>query len=358
MLAYKNKKPLVSICIPTFNAEKTVVSTLHSILDQTYQNLEIIVVDNDSTDNTLILLQKFNDPRIKIYKNSKNIGGEKNWSRCIELAKGKYIAIYHADDLYTREMVEKQVLVFQDNPFIGAVFTMANHINDCGELIRGECKLPIELKGKSIYYFSEIFISILQYGNFLICPSVMVRSALYKELAFFNDERFGTSADLDMWLRVLEKYPIVILNENLMDYRISNAQGGYVYGYLRTKEADFFKVMDYYLSVKFSSIHIPQYVINKYELMRYLDNLRCVMNNLIKGQSHDAKNLLRKSVYANSFTTPMGSFKGFKFSVYWLFAVLLLLFLHLRLERYLNNGLHWFMYTWLKSFRNVFKQTI
>jgi len=93
-----SNQPLVSICIPTYNAKKTVVQTVQSILNQTYKNLEIIIVDNASTDNTLDLLQKFKDPRIKIYKNIKNIGAEKNFSRCIELAKGKYIAIFHADD--------------------------------------------------------------------------------------------------------------------------------------------------------------------------------------------------------------------------------------------------------------------
>ena len=192
MLAYQNKKPLVSVCIPTYNAEKTVGSTLQSILNQTYQNSEIIIVDNASTDNTLALLQNFNDPRIKSYKNSKNIGAEKNWSRCIELASGEYIAIFHADDLYKSDMVEKQVHVFQDNPSIGAVFTMANRINDRGEVM-GEHKLPVKLKGRKTYYFLEIFCSLLKNGNFLMCPSAVVRSKIYKELTPFNSTHFYKS---------------------------------------------------------------------------------------------------------------------------------------------------------------------
>ena len=109
MINSNNKQPLVSICIPTYNVEKTIAETLNSIIDQTYKNLEIVISENASTDNTLSLLDKFNDPRIKIYRTSKTIIAEQNFSRCIELATGDYIAIFHADDLYNSNMVEKQV---------------------------------------------------------------------------------------------------------------------------------------------------------------------------------------------------------------------------------------------------------
>jgi glycosyltransferase involved in cell wall biosynthesis len=359
----QNKKPLVSVCIPTYNAEKTVGSTVQSILNQTYQNLEIVIVDNASTDNTLGLLQQFRDPRIKIYTNSKNIGGEKNWSRCIELASGEYIAIFHADDLYMLDMVEKQVQAFHDNPAIGAVFTMANHINERGEII-GEHKLPVELKGKEIFHFSEIFISILRNINFLMCPSAMVRSEIYKELGPFNDERFGTSADLDMWLRILERHPIAILDEKLMSWRISNnvivkigeeylkvkpTQRSYL-RYLRTEEADFFKVMDYYLSVKSGDLDIPQSALNKYELQRSVSNLRRAANYLIKDKSQDAKKLLRKSFSAKIFKTAVGCIGKPMFLAYCIFGVMLLVFVYFGLGRYLGKGLHWLLYTCERRF--------
>ena len=346
MLAYQNKKPLVSVCIPTYNAEKTVVSTVQSILNQTYQNLEIIIVDNASTDNTLALLQNFNDPRIKIYKNNKNIGAEKNWSRCIELASGEYIAIFHADDLYMPDMVEKQVQVFQDNPSIGAVFTMANRINDRGEVM-GEHKLPVKLKGRKTYYFLEIFCSLLKNGNFLMCPGAMVRSGIYKELAPFDDELFGTSADLDMWLRILERHPIAILNEKLMCYRISNAQWSYRFKYLRTEQADFFKVMDFYLSVKSGDIDIPNSALNTYELLRSEENITRAANHLIKGQSEDARNLLKKSFSVKVFKAAMNRIEKLKFMV---FGTMLLVFVYFGLGRYLGKGLHWLLYTRKRRF--------
>lgn len=344
-----SNQPLVSICIPTYNAEKTVVQTVQSILNQTYQNLEIIIVDNASTDNTLNLLQKFKDPRIKIYRNTTNIGAEKNFSKCVELAKGKYIAIFHADDLYMPDMVEKQIRAFQDNPTIGAVFTMANLINTCGEIIGGG-KLPVKLRGKGIYYFPEMFLSLLENASFFVTPSAMVESELYKKLVPFNVEKFGTSADLDMWLRILEEQPITILDEKLMSYRISYTQGTYQLGYVRTEQADFFKVIDYYLSVKSDALNIPCSTLNRYELRRSIDNIRCAVNCLAEGQSQDAKKLLKESFSANIFKTTIGSNRRFYSIVYLIFGIMLLVLTHLELGAYLGKRLRHLRYKWKMRF--------
>ncbi|MDQ1254422.1 MAG: hypothetical protein QG646_3663, partial [Euryarchaeota archaeon] len=287
MSLHENKQPLVSICIPVYNAEKTIVSTLQSIITQTYQNIEIIISDNASADNSLDLIEEFTDPRMAIYKNSVNVGAEKNFTKCIDLATGDYIAIFHADDIYTPEMVEKQVRTFQENPSIGAVFTAATYINEDNEKI-GESKLPDAIKGKKKCDFGEIFISLLRDGPFLMCPSAMVKSKLYRELNPFKYEQFGTSSDLDMWLRILEKHPIVILEERLLNYRISKSQGSYVLMYLRTEKSDFLKTMDYYLSVKSRDLNIPDDVLDSYEIKRNFDNLLRAVNHLIKNETHDA----------------------------------------------------------------------
>ncbi|MGA9187253.1 MAG: glycosyltransferase [Methanosarcina sp.] len=327
--------PLVSICIPVYNSERTIVSTLQSILNQTYQNLEIIIVDNASTDNTLDLVGKLTDPRIIIYKNSVNIGAEKNFSKCIELATGDYIAIFHSDDLYKPEMVQKQVQAFQENPSIGAVFTLANQINEQGEVI-GEYKLPVELKNNGTYCFSEIINLILKKGNFLLCPSAMVRGGLYKELSPFNVEKFGTSADLDMWWRILEKCSITVLNEKLMNYRISKTQGGFSYNYLRTDEADFFKVIDYHLSTKVHTIkNIPDSALNNYELHRYADNVTRAVNYINEGQTQNAKKLLKQSISTEIFKAALNQIEKPEYMAFLPFGVMLLVSTYIGLGQYI-----------------------
>jgi glycosyltransferase involved in cell wall biosynthesis len=333
-------QPLVSICLPTYNAGKTVMSTIQSILNQTYQNLEILVVDNASTDNTLSLLGQVNAPRLVIHRNEKNIGGEANWSKCIQLATGEYIAIFHNDDLYLPNMVEKQVRAFQDNPSVGAVFTRASFINDRDDII-GASKLPAELRRKRVWRFPEIFSNILENGNFLICPSCMVRGKLYKKLAPFDINRFGTSADLDMWLRILQEAPIAVLDEKLMSYRFSTTRGSYQWRFFRTEETDFFKVMDYYLSVNSSVLDIPDSVLNKYEFQRSLDKIIRAMNHLNMGESAEVKRLLRESLSARAFRGAVRSIGRPKAVAFWLCGVLLLGSGHLR--RYLARILRWLM---------------
>ncbi len=349
MLLNQNN-PLVSICIPTYNSARFLRECLDSIVNQTYQNKEIIVSDNASTDETEKIAKEYvKKYKVKCYKNEKNIGGEANFTRCIELANGKYITIFHSDDLYMPEMVQKQVQVFQDNSSIAAVFTMANHINNFGKII-GEDKIPSELRNKRIYHFPEIFISILENSNFLLCPSAMVKSELYKELVPFNEDKFKTSADLDMWLRVLKKYPIAILNEKLMGRRISNAQGSFYSGYLRTEQADFFRVMDCYLANKLDDIDISRNVLNKYEFLRSIDKIRCAVNCIIQGKEKYAKRLLKKSFSFYIFVGAISSFKKTKFLIYWISGLGLLVLICLGLGKYIGEKLHWLLYKWKRRF--------
>ena len=336
----RERQPLVSVCIPVFNAEKTIAETIRSILGQTYRNMEILVFDNASTDNTPSLLCEFNDPRLKIYRNEVNIVPEKNFSKAVQIASGEYIALFHADDLYLPEMVEKQVAALQKDPAVGAVFTLANFINSRGEVI-GESNLPLELRSKESHFFREIFEAILGSLNFLICPSAMVRSELYKGLMPFNVEKFRTSADLDMWFRILATHPIAILQEKLMSYRFSVDQWSYQFACNRTERADYFEVMDYYLSRQ-TNRNFSAKALGKYELAKNVDRVRCVKNYLFKGQPSEAKKLLKEAFSANMFWGFGGAGGGVgaqKVLAYWLFAAISVVLLNLGLGQILARSL-------------------
>lgn len=340
------KKPLVSICIPTYNNARFLRESLDSIVNQTYSNKEIIISDNVSTDETEIIVKEYAEKyKIKYYRNDKNIGAEANFTRCIELANGEYIAIFHSDDLYLPNMVKKQVEAFQKNLTIGAVFTMASLINSKNEVI-GKIKLPSKLKGKYVYDFPKIFFSVLENLNFLVCPSAMVRSKIYKELVPFNEKRFKTSADLDMWLRILQICPITILNEYLIEHRVSNTQGSFQLRYLRTEQADFFKVIDYYLVNKVDNMDISRNVLKKYEFLRSIDKIRCAVNYLIQGKKKCAKRLLKKSFSFYIFLGAIISFKKTKFLIYWIFGMILLILASIGLVKYLKKILYWLLYQW------------
>lgn len=244
---FDSSSPLVSICIPTYNAAVTIRETLNSIVSQTYKNLDIHIVDNASTDDTLKVVSEFKDYRITTHRHDTNIGGEGNFNRCIQLATGKYTAIYHADDVYETEMVERQVEFLEMHPEAGAVFTEARLIDEFGRVI-GAIRWSDRLRSVGpLYDFPTIFKAVLQHSNFFICPSAMVRSHVYQqEIRGWRGEMFGSGADLDVWFRILQRHLIGLIDEPLMRYRLSAAQFS-ARVRSETGQAIIFRIFDYYL---------------------------------------------------------------------------------------------------------------
>lgn len=245
----ENNGPLVSICIPTYNSGATLGQTLASIVGQSYPRLEILVVDNASTDNTIEVVRRFDDPRITMHQNATNIGAEGNFNRCIALAGGLYTAIYHADDLYTSQMVAQQVEFLDCHPDAGGVLTEAMVIDGHGRE-HGAIGFPAELRthGARTVSFVELFSALLRHSNFLVCPSAMVRTSVYKDdIQGWRGQLFGSSADLDIWLRIARRSGLGLLPAKLMKYRVSDAQYSSKVRY-QTERADFFRVIDHYLA--------------------------------------------------------------------------------------------------------------
>ena len=283
--------PLVSICIPAYNAALTIKQTLDSVLKQTYSNIEVLVVDNCSTDNTKEIVRSFADVRLKLIENEVNIGAWPNCDRCIELATGEYIAIYHADDVYESEMVQKQVEFLQTNAQAGVVLTAARLIDEQSKPIK-LCSVPAKvLNANNTYTFSQLIKGILHHSNFLFCPSAMVRSSIYKnEIVSWRGDLFASSADLDVWLRIASHHLVGILPIPLLNYRISSHQWS---AQVRrtTERADFFKVMDFYLQQA-----QVQEVVNKEDLRHYQDlerrdKVMRAVNCFLQGRKLEAKNL-------------------------------------------------------------------
>ena len=240
--------PKVCICIPTYNSASTIQEMINSILTQTYPNFVVHVSDNASTDNTVELIEAFKDLRVIVHRHAQNVGGEGNFNRCIEYSEGKYMAIFHADDVYEPQMIMEQVACLEDNLKIGAVFTAA-HTIDTNGVVTG----LIGIFDRSDYSckvvdFSSFMKAILKRGNFVICPSGMVRTEIYKnEIACWKDDIFRSSSDLDVWFRIASNHSLAFLSEPLMRYRLDSNQFSNKVR-LRTQQADFFLVTEFYLA--------------------------------------------------------------------------------------------------------------
>ena len=121
MCNISTNSPLISVILPTYNGEKYLAETLESVLNQTYTNLEIIIVDDCSTDSTIDIIKSYNDERIKLYVNEKNLGIGDNTNKALSLATGEFIMMQDHDDISSPSRAELQLKCLIDHPDVTGV---------------------------------------------------------------------------------------------------------------------------------------------------------------------------------------------------------------------------------------------
>lgn len=329
------KDPLLTICVPAYNSGRFFKKTLQSIAEQDYPNFEIIVLDNASEDNTLKIAESFGDKRIRTCKNAINVGNPyNNCNRHMKDIKGEFVAFYHSDDIYEKSIARKEVEFLAANPETAAVFTLGNMI-DQNDKISGKFKLPRDLRGKTVYNFMEIFNDILKYGNmFLITPTFMTRTSVFDKVGLFNESDFGSAQDLEMWLRIATKYPIGILPENLINYRLGG--GGKIYQRSRTKRSDHFLVMDHYLEKVKTSIKIEDKFLRQYECQKNFDDTMLAMNFLMKNDIESAKKLINKPFSFNNLRAFLENITLLRIKIL-ILKFIMLICVNIGLGRYLGH---------------------
>lgn len=208
---------LVSICVPVFNGEGTIEETLQSIRSQTYSNMEIIVVDNCSTDKTVEIIQSIEDDRIHFYQNATNLGMVGNWNKCLEYVTGEYVHFVSADDNLMPECIEKKLKLIEQNQTVSMVFSASQVINEKNEVVmyRHPYKKDSVLDGKKLakksYHARNIF------GEL---SNVLFRAELVSQVGgFAKNTCYAT--DWDFWLRIACTGDVGYVNQELMQYRIS-----------------------------------------------------------------------------------------------------------------------------------------
>ncbi|MFQ6034255.1 MAG: glycosyltransferase [Sedimentisphaerales bacterium] len=201
-------KPKVSVLICVYNGEKFIGQALESIYSQTYQDFELIIVDDASTDNTPDILVNIRDSRTFIYRNSQNKGLTKSLNIGLKLCRGQYIARMDADDISAPQRFEKQVEFLDENPNCLAVGCWCNWIDSEGK-IYGSWEPPTSYEGIK---------KKLLVNNSLAHGSVMLRRASLLEIGGYN-EKYRYAQDYDLWLRLSEVGQIQNIPEHLYNLR-------------------------------------------------------------------------------------------------------------------------------------------
>lgn len=201
--------PLVSIILPTYNCAAFLPHSIGTILSQTYNSYEIIVIDDGSTDNTKEVLYPFMQ-RIKYIRLEQNKGLPTARNIGIRSAQGKYIAFIDADDLWLPEKLQTDIEYFETHPEVSMVYSKHINIDEKGDDLNGNTKKQLPSGNVFIQLFSE--------QNFIITSSVVVRKEIFETTGLFDEQLFNCQ-DWDMWLRITFHFKVAGIDKPLVKYR-------------------------------------------------------------------------------------------------------------------------------------------
>ncbi len=226
------ENPLVSIICLAFNHEKFVVETLNSVMQQNYQPIELIIVDDCSTDNTKLVINNWlsTHPEVQFIVNEINKGNTKSFNNALKFAKGEYIIDLAADDLIVPNGVQLQINAFQKSKFknLGVVYGNAEIINEDGSF--NSFYFPVNENGKVIAKRAtgDIYSSVLLTGDSICSVSALIKKSVFDFLEGY-DETLDYE-DLDSWIRASREYEFDFVDEVLVKKRtVTNSLGSNFY---------------------------------------------------------------------------------------------------------------------------------
>lgn len=214
---------LVSVILPTYNRAKLLPRSIDSVLNQTYQNWELLVWDDGSIDNTSDVVKRFNDKRIRyFYNENKGVAAARN--QAISDAKGEYLAFLDSDDEWMSEKLSVQMAALQAHPEIDLVFSDFENVNlvlnkrgtnfvDYGKAFQLMTTTDL---GSDFFEIKDGFLQSLAHGNYIATDTVVVKRSLVDRYGGFN-ESLRNSEDFELWWRLgLNKVRVAYHNQVLM----------------------------------------------------------------------------------------------------------------------------------------------
>ncbi|TGD86905.1 glycosyltransferase [Mycolicibacterium sp. CH28] len=216
--ASESTRPKVSLCIPAYNAGRYLRDTIDSVLAQKYADLEIVIVDNNSSDETQSILDGMTDPRVRVIRNPTTLSASDNHNRAVQLSQGEFVKVISADDTLMPTCVAAQAAVLDQHSDIALVASRTDFIDDAGVLLFPSRGLRGVLGRQS---GERVVRQIVRSAkNPIGAPvSVMFRRADFDRCGGFQGPALFT-LDMDLWVRLLGVGHFYGMPETLAAYRV------------------------------------------------------------------------------------------------------------------------------------------
>jgi glycosyltransferase involved in cell wall biosynthesis len=228
--------PAVSVCVPSYRGAPHIAATIDSVLAQTFADFELLIVDDDSPDETARVVARYADPRIRLFRNERNIGAQGNWNRCLQLARGRYLKLLPQDDLLAADCLARQLAVLEDDRSqrLALVFCARAIIDGKGRTLMSR-GYPSRRGG--LIPSRSVILSCLRRGTNLIGEpgAVLFRTELARRVGGF-DASIGYVVDLDYWFRLLLQGDAYYLPDTLASFRISRGSWSIAIGSRQSAE--------------------------------------------------------------------------------------------------------------------------
>ncbi|CAE6482824.1 Glycosyl transferase [Nitrosomonas nitrosa] len=217
-------QPLVSVIIPTFNCESYIAETINSVLNQDYPSIELIIIDDGSTDKTRHIISDYKDKLTLITQNNSGVCVARN--RGIKEAAGQFICLMDHDDYWFPDKISRQVAEFMAHPEIGIVYSSFTlwKSNSDGTFASPDTFGNQLVNDEIDNYYSGWIYHLLLLDSWVLTSTAMIRAEVFDECGDF-DENLPYSEDWDLWLRVARKYPFLKLHRSTTLYRQHPGQG-------------------------------------------------------------------------------------------------------------------------------------
>jgi glycosyltransferase involved in cell wall biosynthesis len=227
-----NSNPLVTVICLCYNHSHFLVEALNSLTHQNYSNIEIIIVDDFSTDNSNQLITNWliNHPKVKFIANEKNLGNTKSFNKALQLAKGEYIVDFATDDVLLPNCITLQLQAFRKSTYtnLGIVYGNAELITENGQFSDYFFNVNDEKKVIEKRKTGDIYTSVLSGGNCMCSVTAMIKKEVLDELKGYDEGLYYE--DLDFWIRASRNYDFDFIDNILVQKRnVTNSLGTMFY---------------------------------------------------------------------------------------------------------------------------------